>query len=266
MRTAAVRLGLALVLAAIGFPFGVNVELAGASDVGHSPGATDRVVADGSEVPIREVKVGDKVLATDPVSGVTAARRVVALIREHETRTMVRLGLSDGSTITSTDLHPFWDASSATFTYAIDLPVGDQLLTDDGRYLTVTSTHSSVRELKTYNLTIAGIHTYYAGTTPVLVHNSCIGDVKALAERIANGHSFEKHVVKAGEFIGIRTKGQFAKVIEDVVENGEVRQLRNGRTAYWKKTVVVIHNPADVDWGTAFAPKEGYYYFTHVLK
>ena len=79
---------------------------------------------------------------------------------------MVELGLSDGSQVTATDLHPFWDASTGTFTDAIDLPIGDQLLTDDGRYLTITSEHSHVRELKTYNLTIAGIHTYYAGTTP----------------------------------------------------------------------------------------------------
>jgi hypothetical protein len=84
---------------------------------------------------------------------------------------MVVLGLSDGSTITATDYHPFWDASTSTFTDAIDLPVGDQLLADDGRYLTITSEHTHVRELKTYDLTVDGIHTYYAGTTPVLVHN-----------------------------------------------------------------------------------------------
>ena len=136
------------------------------------PGGTPVAMADGSKEPIRDVRVGDKVLATDPVTGETSARPVTALIRHHERRTMVKLGLSDGSTITATDLHPFWDASTSTFTDAIDLHIGDQLLTDDGRYLTVTSMHSHVRELKTYNLTIAGVHTYYAGTTPVLVHNA----------------------------------------------------------------------------------------------
>jgi RHS repeat-associated protein len=139
------------------------------------PGDTPVAMADGSEQPIRNVKVGDKVLATDPVTGETSPRPVTALIREHEKRTMVDLRLSDGSTITATDLHPFWDASTGTFIDAIDLPVGDQLLTDEGLYLTVTSEHSYVRELKTYNLTIAGIHTYYAGTTPVLVHNMDCG-------------------------------------------------------------------------------------------
>jgi hypothetical protein len=115
-------------------------------------------MADGSEKPIRDVRVGDRVLATDPVTGETSARPVTALIREHERRTMVALGLSDGSTITATDLHPFWDASTATFTDAIDLHLGDQLLTDNGRYLTVKSAHSYERELKTYNLRIAGLH------------------------------------------------------------------------------------------------------------
>jgi hypothetical protein len=39
---------------------------------------------------------------------------------------MVALTFSDGSTITATDHHPFWEATASTFTDAIDLRIGDE--------------------------------------------------------------------------------------------------------------------------------------------
>ena len=134
---------------------------------------TPVLMADGKEESIADVKVGDKVLATDPQTGRTEARPVVALIRHSGKHTMVDLTLSDGSKISTTDHHPFWDATTRTFTEAIDLRVGDQVLSDHGRTLTVSAEHIYDRSLTAYNLQIDGIHTYYAGGTPVLVHNSC---------------------------------------------------------------------------------------------
>ena len=130
-------------------------------------------MADGKEEPIADVKIGDKVLATDPETGRTEARPVVALIRHIGKHTMVDLTLSDGSKISTTDHHPFWDATTRTFTDAINLHVGDQVLSDHGRTLTITGEQVYDRSLTAYNLQIDGIHTYYAGSTPVLVHNSC---------------------------------------------------------------------------------------------
>lgn len=130
-------------------------------------------MADGKEEPIVDVKVGDRVLATDPETGRTEAKPVVALIRHSGKHTMVNLSLSDGSKITTTDHHPFWDATTRTFTDAINLHVGERVLSDNGRTLTISAKHVDDRTLTAYNLQIDGIHTYYAGTTPVLVHNSC---------------------------------------------------------------------------------------------
>ena len=82
------------------------------------------------------------------------------------------------------------------------------------------------------------------------------------AEEIAGGHSFEKHVATQAEFPGIRTRGEFADMIENVVNNyGDIKHLSGGRTAYWRDGVVVIRNPAAVDGGTAFVPRDGYAYF-----
>jgi hypothetical protein len=78
---------------------------------------------------------------------------------------------------------------------------------------------------------------------------------------ISGGHAFEKHVVEIGEFPGIRTRAEFADVIERVVTNGELRPLSSGRSAYWRDGVVVIRNPRAADGGTAFVPKNGYDYF-----
>lgn len=80
-------------------------------------------------------------------------------------------------------------------------------------------------------------------------------------EEIAGGHAFDKHVVQRGEFPGVTTRAGFASTIEDVVMNGEMRVLSNGRTAFWNDSVVVIRNPGALDGGTAFRPTDGYDYF-----
>jgi hypothetical protein len=137
---------------------------------------TPVTMANGKEEPIADVKVGDKVLATDPETGRTEARPVVALIRHVGKHTMVDLTLDDGSKISTTDHHPFWDATTRRFTDAIDLHVGERVLSDKDRTLTISATHVYGRNLTAYNLQVDGLHTYYAGTTPVLVHNSCGGN------------------------------------------------------------------------------------------
>ncbi len=136
-------------------------------------GDTPVLMADGKEEPIAAVKVGDKVLAIDPETGRTGGRPVTALIRHSGEHTMVDLTLSDGSKITTTDHHPFWDASTRTFTDAINLHVGEKLLRASRQALTITGERVYDQDLTAYNLQIDGIHTYYAGTTAVLVHNSC---------------------------------------------------------------------------------------------
>lgn len=80
-------------------------------------------------------------------------------------------------------------------------------------------------------------------------------------EEISGGHAFGKHVVQGGEFPGITTRSQFAAHIEDVVTNGIMRPLSNGRSAYWQNGTVVIRNPKAVGGGTAFRPTNGYDYF-----
>ncbi|MFA5952536.1 MAG: RHS repeat-associated core domain-containing protein [Hyphomicrobium sp.] len=82
------------------------------------------------------------------------------------------------------------------------------------------------------------------------------------SQEIAGGHAFVKHVVQGGEFLGIRTRAEFASIIENVMENAsDIRQLSGGRTAFWRNGVVVIRNPRTADGGTAFVPTNGIQYF-----
>lgn len=80
-------------------------------------------------------------------------------------------------------------------------------------------------------------------------------------DEIAGGHAFNKHVVELGEFPGVSTRSQFARIIENTVSNGQMRSLSGGRSAFWQDGVVVIRNPRAPDGGTAFRPNNGYDYF-----
>lgn len=56
--------------------------------------------------------------------------------------------------------------------------------------------------------------------------------------------------------------------IDNVLTNPTmVRQLSNGRTAFWHNTSgsVVIRNPKAIDGGTTFIPKNGVNYFLNEL-
>ncbi|MER6162389.1 polymorphic toxin-type HINT domain-containing protein [Streptomyces sp. NPDC001868] len=134
-------------------------------------------MADGSVKEIGDIQAGDKVLATDPETGKTEARTVLATIitKEDKEFTGLTVNTDDGDAeIIATDHHPFWSPSAGTWIDAADLTPGMTLRTGTGATVAVGAVHSFRDQLETRNLTVDGIHTYYvlAGGTPVLVHNS----------------------------------------------------------------------------------------------
>ncbi len=77
------------------------------------------------------------------------------------------------------------------------------------------------------------------------------------ADKISNGHAFDKHVLRRGEFQGdmIRTRPQFAKEIEETMKNyTHSGQLKHGRSWYYneRNNMLVLRNPNSIDGGTAF--------------
>ncbi|WP_055550526.1 polymorphic toxin-type HINT domain-containing protein [Streptomyces kanamyceticus] len=138
---------------------------------------TPVLMANDTHKDIKDVEVGDKVLATDPETGKTTARKVTNKIVTDKDREFVDLTISakDGTgSLTATGEHPFWVPSLKLWLEANDLEAGITLRTDKGETVKVRFVRHYQERQRTYNLTVEGVHTYYvvAGETPVLVHNS----------------------------------------------------------------------------------------------
>ncbi|WP_285630346.1 RHS repeat-associated core domain-containing protein [Actinoallomurus iriomotensis] len=147
---------------------------------------TEVLLANGKHKPISKIKLGDKVLATDPTTGKTKPEPVVALIAGHGIKQLTTITIdTDGdkghqtATVTATDQHPLWATANPArtslghWTDATDLHVGAHLRTPDGHTVEIIAVRHYSQSQAVNNLTVASLHTYYveAGTTPVLVHN-----------------------------------------------------------------------------------------------
>ncbi|MBB4968900.1 RHS repeat-associated core domain-containing protein [Saccharothrix violaceirubra] len=148
---------------------------------------TEILLADGTRKALKDVDVGDKVKATDPETGKTEAKTVANVIVGNGKKYMVDVTVEvDGvrSTISATGNHPFWRTDEDRWVRADELKPGALLETAEGRQVDIVEVRpwSAVRQV--FNLTVEGIHTYYAltGVTPVLVHNTSCDISKAAAE------------------------------------------------------------------------------------
>ncbi|MEU4126175.1 polymorphic toxin-type HINT domain-containing protein [Streptomyces virginiae] len=144
------------------------------------PTGTRVRMADGTSKAIEDVRVGDKVLATDPQTGETAPKTVTATIITPDDKEFTDLTLSDDAnprgppaTLTSTAHHPHWNETRRQWLDAGEFTPGEKLRQPDGNTLTIQTTRTYPFAVTTHNLTVDDFHTYYvlAGATPVLVHN-----------------------------------------------------------------------------------------------
>nr|WSS66327.1 polymorphic toxin-type HINT domain-containing protein [Streptomyces sp. NBC_01177] len=142
------------------------------------------LMADGTHKPIKEIKVGDKVLATDPETGETGPRTVTALIEGSGEKELVDLSIETkntnnkkSGTISATDGHPFWVPDLRRWVDAGDLKPSQLLQTSTGTWVQITAVHAHHETTTVYNLTVDDLHTYFvvAGGSTALVHNSAGG-------------------------------------------------------------------------------------------
>ncbi|WP_407924705.1 RHS repeat-associated core domain-containing protein [Catellatospora paridis] len=139
---------------------------------------TPVLMADGSTKPIKNVKIGDEVKATDPETGETASKQVTWLhINQDADLTDVTVRnekTGQTQTLHTTWHHPFWNVGSNRWDDAMDLAPGVLLRDVDGLVAQrVVSVKSWVGQQEMRDLTVFGIHTYYviANESPILVHN-----------------------------------------------------------------------------------------------
>ncbi|WP_242889822.1 RHS repeat-associated core domain-containing protein [Actinomadura litoris] len=168
---------------------------------------TEVLMADGTSKPIQDIKVGDKVMATDPDTGKSEPEAVLDTITGNGVKNLVYITVSANAPISfratgeqatqnsspllkskaskngaviATDNHPFWVADGAgRWVKAGDLEPGMWLRTSAGTYVQVTAAeHLAAHRQLVHNLTIANLHTYYVKTDNVFVltHNTPPGE------------------------------------------------------------------------------------------
>jgi hypothetical protein len=144
-------------------------------------GDTPVLLADGTTRPIRDIRAGDRVLATDPVTGVSGPEPVTATRSRTGTKSLVDVTIAPAghelvgtATVTATDNHPFWVPDLSRWVPAGQLRHGQWLRTSTGTWAQVTALKSQIDHATVHNFTVSNRHTYYvlAGSTPVLVHNA----------------------------------------------------------------------------------------------
>ena len=140
--------------------------------------------------PIEEIAVGDLVLAYDPATGETSAQAVTALIRP-EPKALWRLEVQDADGETEvffvTDDHP-WLIEGQGWVETAALAPGSRIETADDRGLTILDTAITDRVERTYNLTVAGPHTFLVGEDGAVVHNTCpTGELARRLEQLGGG-------------------------------------------------------------------------------
>jgi RHS repeat-associated protein len=152
---------------------------------------TQVLMADGTVKQIQDVKVGDKITNAEP-GGVNLQQHTVTAVHVTDTDSdFDSLSVSTPAglkTVTVTAHHLFWDDTKHIWVAAVDLRPGDQLDTAGTGAATVLSGWRFSSSIRTYNLTVDGLHTYFvlAGTTPILVHN--VGGDACKAAVGAMGH------------------------------------------------------------------------------
>jgi RHS repeat-associated protein len=157
-------------------------DMAGACSRNSFDPATLVLMADGTAKPIKDVKRGDQVAATDPATGASSAQRVTALHDNRDTE-LTDLIVSDGKgrprVVHTTQHHPFWDETRGAWVDAAKLKRGDALRSTDGAKAEhVVAVNSFTGQHRMLNLTVNVVHTYYvmAGNSAVLVHNCGASD------------------------------------------------------------------------------------------
>ncbi len=242
-----------------------QARIARAARFGCFVAGTPVQMADGSEKPIEQVKLGERVFSRDETTGETVSAVVErTTVRERIPTLMVLF--ANGQRIVTTSEHPFFVVGRG-FVAAGELKTGDGVATRAGTVVLVRSCSLTGKRERVYNFTVSKTHTYFVGTTfgGVWVHNIDCADI---AGAISKGHAFEKHILFKNEFagLGVRTRKQFAEFIENIISHASgtnVKNLSRGRVAYWDASsgTVVIYNPNARDLGTIFRPDAGRGYF-----
>jgi hypothetical protein len=133
-------------------------------------------MANGTTKPIKDAKVGDKVIATDPAGW--RACSADSARRPHQPRHGINRPHGQGQrprrVIHTTQHHQVWDASKKMWVDADGLAADDELRTTEKTTNNVIDIANFDGARSMYDLTVDTTHTCYvlAGSTPVLSYTT----------------------------------------------------------------------------------------------
>lgn len=121
-------------------------------------------------IAIENIKVGDKVIATNPDTLETAEKAVIETY-VRETNKLVHLSINGEKIITTVD-HPFY-VKGHGFVNAGTLWLGAEVSSSNNEIYVVKNIYHGLvdKPIKVYNFQVAEFHTYHVGKSGVLVHN-----------------------------------------------------------------------------------------------
>ena len=169
------------------------------------------IVASAGLVPIEEIKAGDMVYAHNPETRETELKEVVRTFKNEATE-LVHLTIA-GEEITCTNEHPFYSPVKG-WTAACQLRAGDKLVTLNGEYVIVEQVQHEILEapVAVYNFEVEGFHTYFVGSTGVLVHNRCSVD------NISTGRTTPNNLTEKLAMDSVKSNPSAGKVLNNKVK------------------------------------------------
>ena len=155
-------------------------------------------------VPIELIKVGERVVARDQLTGKEELKPVTALVPEHK-GTLVEVQIEgEQHTLRPSLAHPLWvkrsESDTGHWIEAKNLRPGELVETIDGGWRKIESVKYDDGKETVYNFTVDKDHDYFVGETGFLVHNTeCPCGLK---------------------FTDRMTPGDFRRLAKDIKQNG----------------------------------------------
>ena len=176
------------------------------------------------EVPIEEIKVGDKVYSQNTDTGEVSTKTVKNVFVK-ETQTIYHIK-TDYDEILVTGEHPFW-VDNKGWVVASELVNGDQLCMKDGDKVSVLNNEVEYLNspIKVYNFEVEDWHTYYVSSSNILVHNAKCSLTK-ISDSYLKKKGFNAHEIKY-DVLGSKAKISQYNLFYDK-SSGAIFILKNG--------------------------------------
>ena len=156
---------------------------------------------------IENIKVGDRVIATNPET-FERAEKLVVKTYVHKVSQLVHLTINK-ELITTTYDHPFY-VKGKGFLNAGELKAGEKVVDSEGGTYAIENIYFEIVESPetVYNFQVEDYHTYHVGNIGVLVHNKNYGDGRGVVEGgtdvwdmtegggIINGREYSQHAME----------------------------------------------------------------------